>query len=40
MTLCNESCQLYFRCEAKGLRSRCIYDNDAEDNGLEKTMEG
>lgn len=36
MILCNESCQFYFRCENKGLHSKCVYDN-TEYDGLEKT---
>lgn len=26
MIPCNEKCSIYSRCEAKGLRKRCIYD--------------
>lgn len=45
MIPCNERCQLYNRCELRGLRKRCIFDmgiyskeeeDDEDDEFLEK----
>ena len=42
MIPCNEKCQLYFKCELRGLRKRCIFDmgicvkEEEDDEFLEK----
>ena len=35
MIICNETCQLYNRCDCKDLRQRCVFDtsvNEKEDD--------
>lgn len=42
MIKCNESCQLFFKCESSGLMENCVFDNgicqndDDSDEFLEK----
>ena len=42
MIPCNEKCQIYYRCELRGLRQRCIFDmgiyvkEEEDDEFLEK----
>ena len=33
MIKCNESCQLFFKCESSGLMENCVFDNGICQNG-------
>ena len=43
MIICNETCQLYYKCDCRNLRQRCIFDlgmpyenNDNDDEFIDK----
>ena len=41
MIPCNEKCHLYFKCELRGLRKRCIFDMEiyTKDNENDEFLE-